>query len=228
MIKTILFDVDNTLLDYNECALYSMKKSCKKFDVPFSNKLMTEFDDINDLLWHKLELGEISKQQLHQQRSELLFERLSICANGRDFDDFYRSQFSDSHFLTNGAMEVLETLHKKYSLYVVSNASFEMQMKRLSNAKILNYFKEIFVSDKVGYAKPDKQFFDVVLNRIGVENKNEVLIVGDSLTADISGGIKSGIKTCFFNVNNVEKEKIVDYEKIDWTISSLFELLNIV
>ena len=224
MITNVLMDVDNTLLDFNKCAEEAIKIGFSKWNIEYNEKVFPVFLEVNDSLWRKIETGEINKKTLYQLRWKTIFERLGIMADGPAFEQDFRNIFSDSKEPVDGAYEILDYLSKKYTVSVASNASYQQQIKRLTNADMLKYFAHIFNSEQIGYPKPEPNFFDACFEKLGNIPKEEVIIIGDSLSADINGGAAYGIKTLWFNYG---KTDIPNYIKADFIVNSLDEIKNI-
>ncbi|MDE6506284.1 MAG: YjjG family noncanonical pyrimidine nucleotidase [Eubacterium sp.] len=223
MITTVLIDVDNTLLDFNECAKATIKTAFKNRKLNYSENVFPVFKEVNDILWCKIETGEIDKQTLYQLRWKTVFERLGISANGPEFEQYFRMLFSESKQPVEGAYDILEYLSDRYTLCVASNASYQQQLKRLNHADMMKYFKHIFNSEQLGAPKPEKAFFDACFERLGNVPKDEVIMIGDSLSADISGGVSYGIKTIWFNYDKIPVSADI---KADYIVHSLAEIKN--
>ncbi|MDE5996069.1 MAG: YjjG family noncanonical pyrimidine nucleotidase [Eubacterium sp.] len=224
MITNVLMDVDNTLLDFNKCAEEAIKIGFSKWNIEYNNKVFPAFLEVNDSLWRKIETGEIDKKTLYQIRWNTIFERLGIDENGPAFEQDFRNIFSDSKEPVDGAYEILDYLSGKYTVSVASNASYQQQLKRLNNADMMKYFTHIFNSEQIGYPKPEPKFFDACFERLGNIPKEEVIMIGDSLSADINGGAAYGIKTLWFKYN---KTDVPNYVKADFIVNSLDEIKNI-
>ena len=95
MITTVLIDVDNTLLDFNECARSTIKTAFKNRNLNYNENVFSVFKEVNDILWCKIETGEIDKQTLYQLRWKTVFERLGISANGPEFEQYFRKKHSE-------------------------------------------------------------------------------------------------------------------------------------
>lgn len=221
MITTVLIDVDNTLLDFNECAGATIKKQFEKWNLQYNEKVFPVFKEVNDMLWLKIETGEIDKPTLYKLRWKTIFELLGIDADGLQFETEFREAFSDSKQAVEGAYEILEYLADKYTVCVASNASYQQQIKRLTNADMMKYLTHIFNSEQIGAPKPEKKFFDVCLERLGNIPKENIIMIGDSLSADIKGGIQYGIKTLWFNY---DKMPVTDAVKADYIVDTLEEI----
>ena len=157
------------------------------------------------------------------KKVNMIFEKVGIKADGEAFDTRFRELLHEGAEPVENAGEMLGYLSEKYPVYAVSNAFHNKQAIRLEKAGMLRYIKKVFISGQVGYLKPSKEFFDICIKEASVE-PGEVLIIGDSLTADISGGINYGLKTCWFNYKN---EPLPDSIKPDFVVNSLDEIKNL-
>lgn len=230
MIKAILFDIDNTLLSFDEYVKSAMKSGFEEFGLcKYEDYMFGEFTKTNSELWHSLEKGELSFEELKKIRWNLIFEKMGISADGVAFEKYFRGYLFDSAILIENAQAVLHNLFGKYILCVASNGPFAQQKHRLKISGLLQYFSHLFISEEIGFSKPSKSFFDVCLQRLNSNSDSkiqpeEIMIVGDSLTSDMAGGIQSGLKTCFYNPDS---KPIPQEMKINHNIKSLLELTDI-
>ena len=221
-ITTILIDVDNTLLDFNKCALGAVKEVFVKYKLDYKDYVFEVFQEENDRLWEAYEKGEIKKNDIFDRRWKQIFKRLRIEEDGKKAETHFIESIRDSHEPVEGAMDVLKYLSGKYNIYVASNSQYEQQMNRLTNAGMMPYISQLFISDRMGAAKPSIQFFDGCFQKIGEVLKEEVIIIGDSISADIGGGRAYGIRTCWYNHNKIAAEVEADY-----TIDKLEDIIHI-
>jgi len=224
MIKAVLIDIDNTLLDFNKCATFAIKSGFEDFNIEFSDSIFPVFKEINDKLWLQVEQKTLTKPELHKIRWKLIFNELGIEKDGVEFEKVFVNYVHESHIPVDGALDLLQYLSAKYSVYAASNASLKQQINRLTKANMIKYVKDIFVSDEIGFPKPSGEFFDICLSRIAPLKKEELVMIGDSLTADIDGGTKYGIATCWFNH---DKEEVPADLKADYIVDSLSDIKNI-
>ncbi len=199
MIKIVLIDVDNTLLDFRKCADESMLWCAEKFGFTFPEGYLDVFFSVNDPLWRKIEKGELTREGLYKIRWNMIFEKLGIDADGPLFEDMFRDRIKSSVVAVDGALEILKYLKEKYIVCVASNAIFAQQKMRLEKAGMTDYIEKYFTSEKIGFPKPTREFFEACLNDFPDIKKEEVIIIGDSISADIKGGHDFGFKTCWYN-----------------------------
>lgn len=222
MIKNILIDVDNTLLDFDESAKQSVKLGFAEFGIPYSDWTFERFRKINLDMWMAMERGEITKEELMRTRWQNVFKHLDIDADGIKFEHRFRELLNECAIQIDGAMDALEYLASKYPVSVASNAPYNQQLHRLSSANMLQYIDNVFVSEKIGFAKPNKEFFDACFANSPF-TPDETVMIGDSLTADINGAIAYGIHTCWFNHYGEDASNV----KCDWVVHSMAELKDI-
>ncbi len=230
MLKVILFDIDNTLLSFDEYVKESMKSGFEKFGIgPYEDGMFSVFNQINTSLWQLIEKGELDFEELQKKRWNKIFECLGITADGVVFEKYFRECLFESAIPENGAMELLEYLHGKYILCVASNGPYMQQVNRLKISGMLPYFSHLFISEEIGSSKPSGNFFNTCINRLNSKTEQkiqpcEIMIIGDSLSSDMSGGIQFGMQTCFYNP---DKKTIPFGMKLDYNVSSLREIENI-
>lgn len=199
MIKYVLFDIDDTLLDFGKAEAAAISKTFERIGIPVTEALVRRYSEINDMQWQRLERGEISRAQVLTRRFDILFSELGLNIPSEMAQASYEYLLGVGHYFVDGAPELLEALKGKYELYIVSNGTANVQDRRLKSAGIIPYFKDIFISERIGFNKPSKEFFNACFERIPGFEKDMAIIVGDRLSSDILGGINAGVRTCWFN-----------------------------
>ena len=197
--KYILFDLDDTLLDFEKAEHIAFNKLLEDCDIQFNEELFNKYKEINKGLWRRFELGEMSNKEVTKLRFEQFFNLLGKKVDGREYDVSFRSYLAMGNQLFDGVIELLEKLSETHILCIASNGVGVTQHIRLKNNDLNKYFKHIFISEEVGYQKPDVEFFNAIFEKLGNIDKKEIIIVGDNLMSDILGGINSGIDTCWIN-----------------------------
>lgn len=224
MIKNILFDLDDTILDFKMAERTALAKMLESLSLPVTEKILNRYSEINISQWKRLELGEISREEVKVNRYRLLFEEFKIDTSPETATEIYENNLCFGHFFIDYAEQLLEKLYGKYRLYLVSNGAKRVQDGRLKSAGISHCFENIFISEVVGTEKPNKAFFDFCFSQINDFDRAETIIVGDSLSSDIKGGINAGIRTVWFNPHyQINATDIIP----DFEIHRLEELLNI-
>lgn len=224
MITTLLIDFDNTLVDFNKCAEYAMQTYFPDFGLEYRSGMIDIFIRTNDMLWKRLENGELTKTELRKTRWNLVFENIGISANGPEFEEVFENSIAETAFPVNGAEDLLEYLSERYRLCLVTNGFEKVQKNRLEISGFNRFFSRVFISENIGHQKPTKEFFDACFRELGNSVKNETILIGDSLSADIYGAFSYGIKSVWFNRKH---EKPPAGFSPDYTVYSLEEIKKI-
>lgn len=228
--KYILFDMDNTLLDFSRAEYLAFRETAENVGLTYSEKLYEDYSEINESLWKRLEVGTITLEELKTERFRMLLSSLGYPDNAekekRAFEmrEEYMRALGQQGCLVENALEVCKELSKKYRMFIVTNGIADIQVSRFELSGIKPYFEEMFISENIGYTKPDKGYFDYVLNAVGDSDKSAYLVIGDSLTSDCDGAIAYGLDICRFNPKNQpDKGRILTYN-----ISKLTDLFEII
>jgi 2-haloacid dehalogenase len=222
----ILWDVDGTLLDFLYSQKYAISKCLNEIGISPTEELVSRYSAINDGWWKRLEKGEVTKQELLTGRFLDLFAEYGIdCRDVETFRLHYQEYLGSVYRYIDNSLEVCKALKGKCRQFVVTNGVTKTQMAKLSAAGFCEIMEDVFISEQLGAPKPQKRFFDKVLERIPQVPQERILIVGDSLSSDIRGGNRAGIKTCWYNPENLQNE--TDAET-DFIIRNLREVLLIV
>lgn len=226
MIKHVLLDIDDTILDFKKAEAIAIRKTFQHIGIPVDDALIKRYSEINQLQWERLERGELTREQVLVERFDILFEELGVNAPSEMAQATYEYLLGIGHYFIDGAEEMLKSLYGKYELYVVSNGTANVQDRRMRSADIVKYFKGIFISERVGFNKPSKEFFDAAFAEMDGFDPACAILVGDSLTSDILGGKNAGIKTCWYNPKGKppRADIVPDYEIKN--LSELPELLE--
>lgn len=212
MIEFLFLDLDDTILDFQKAERLALGKTLESFGLPPTDTVLARYHQINREHWERLERKELTRQQVLVGRFAALFAEMGLSAQAEQVARAYEENLSQGHYFLPGAEEALKSLSKKYKLYLASNGTARVQAGRLKSAGIIPYFQEIFVSEEMGYNKPDPAYFDACFARIPGFRKERAMMVGDSLTSDILGGIQAGIATCWVNPHHKTGEIHPDYE----------------
>lgn len=198
-VKAVLLDIDNTLLDFNECSRLAMKKAFEEHGLTFSDLVFTTFITTNNGLWVKIEKGEYSRAQLHKERWNIILGKLGLSYDGEKIEKSFLDNLYDCIWIIDGANEIVEYLSSKYYLCTASNAPNDQQYNRLKKAGFYPYIKKVFTSEAIGVNKPLKEFFDACFSQMDGITPSQTVMIGDSLTADVKGAKKYGLKTIWYN-----------------------------
>ena len=202
-----LFDADGTLFDYDlaeENALKIMFDYCG-FD--YSDDIRSQYREINSFVWESYEKGEMTKDELQTLRFKRLFDKIGVSYDADLFNEKYLAELGRGSFLIEGAEEICREINSRNKkIYIVTNGMLATQKARIEHSLIKEYISDFFVSEYVGYQKPQIEYFDYVFSHIPKIGKDKIIIIGDSLTADIRGGINAGIDSCWFNRSGNKNE----------------------
>ena len=199
MVSTILFDLDDTLLDFKKSERVALKATLQQLGLDPCEEILTRYHDINRQQWERLELGEITREQVLRLRFSLLFEEYGIDKTAEMAKVTYEKLLGEQVFFVSDAVNILRALSQEYTLYLITNGTSHIQRRRLENAGILPYFADIFISHEIGFNKPDPRYFEYCFEHIPSFEKEKTVIIGDSLSSDIKGGNSVGVRTCWFN-----------------------------
>lgn len=224
MIKTVLFDLDDTILDFHKAEAIALRKTLSQVGIEPTEKIIARYSEINRMHWEKLERGELKREQVLVQRFEMLFGEVGIKQSGYETQKIYEKLLAIGHYFMPGAQELLDKLYLQYPMYLVTNGTATVQDGRIESAGISKYFKDIFISERVGYDKPQREYFTYCFEKIPDFKSEETVIIGDSLTSDMQGGINAGIHTCWFNPRKQPLKKEIP---VEITITDLAEIPGI-
>lgn len=204
--EVIIFDIDDTLFDFKPSQTEALHNTFVAFGLPKGlQDYEASYNEISAGLWQELEQGTITLAALGVERFRRLFVAHGLDIDADLFSDTYLEHLGKQTHLIPGATEVCERL-SHYRLAVITNSFTHVQQARIANSPLSHTFEHVIISEEVGYSKPRKEIFDYAFDQLRVTDLSKVLMVGDSLTSDIQGGIHSNIDTCWFNpqrkVNN--------------------------
>lgn len=220
--KWLLFDADGTLFDFDKVEERALLNTFAALGHECDPRCAQIYRQIDRDIWIDFENGKISQERLRTRRFELLFEAIGIECDPIEFSRKYLAHLATGSDLIDGAEDVVKALHGRVGLLLITNGLTDVQRPRFARSSVLPYFSDVVISEEVGAAKPDPKIFDIAFARMGFPNKEDVLIVGDSLTSDIRGGNLYGIDTCWFNPQDRPRDGSV---AIDYEIGTLGELL---
>ena len=226
MITTVLWDVDNTLLDFQAAERAAVRTLFNEFGLgECTDEMIRRYSAINEIWWQRLERNEITKPQVLVGRYEQFFSEIGIDPGlAPAFNERYQLCPGDTIVYRDDSLELIKSLRGKVRQYVVSNGTVVAQSKKLRLSGLGALMDGVFLSEELGVEKPNAGFFDRVFERIAPADRLETVIVGDSLTSDIRGGISYGIRTCWYNPG---KKPVPAGWVIDYVISDLHEILPI-
>lgn len=234
MIRAVLVDIDNTLLDFDVYVKESLQAGFAKFGLGvFDEERLAVFHRENHKVWRELEQGIITYEDILKTRFNRIFAVMGVEFDGVVFEKYFKDSLFDHAAPIEGARELLAYLKERYIVCAASNGPYEQQVNRLRVAGMLEYFDHLFISEAVGASKPSALFFDHCMGVINeaqaargeakIEN-SEVMMIGDSLTSDMAGAVGSGMRSCYFDKQKSGKTHEL---KVDYEVTELKEILSI-
>lgn len=227
VIRYLFLDLDDTILDFKKSEHEAISQTLAHVGIEPSKTILDLYHDINSSQWKLLEQKKTTREKLKVERYRLFFkalEREDLLPSIEHISAYYLEQLSKECYYLEDSLEVVREISKHCKLYITSNGNKEVQRGRLKDSELCMYMSDIFISDEIGYNKPDPQFFNACFKRIEGFDPTQCMIVGDSISSDIEGGKAAGIKTCYFNLNGTNPP----CPQADYTIEHLRELLALV
>lgn len=222
---TILWDVDGTLLDFHYSQRVALKRCLETIGIEMTELMLGRYSQINDSFWKRLELGEITKKQLLEGRFVKFFEEFNICgADPEGFRKEYQEHLGNAYAYIDDSLTICKMLYGRVKQYVVTNGVTATQVNKLKLSGFYDIMEELFISEQIGAPKPQKEYFDYCFSHIIEQDRSKILLVGDSLTSDIKGGVNAGIKTCWYRPDGTENQ--YDF-KPDYEIDDLHQIFEI-
>lgn len=227
MVKDVLFDLDDTLFDFHADERVALDQTFAALQLPVDDVVRARYSEINLAQWKALERGEITREQVKRRRFELLFAELGYGAEQAALaaKTYHERLAEDFHYM-EGAPELLDELYGTYRMFLVSNGNLSVQEGRLAKSGIGRYFDGIFISEVLGAEKPSREFFDLAFAEITDFDPDQAVIVGDSLTSDIQGGINAGVRTIWFNPKKLSAVPEIPADHELFRLKDLPELLR--
>ena len=213
MIEFLFLDLDDTILDFHKAERLAISKTFRQFGLEPTEQVLNEYHEINIMHWQMLERGELTRDQVLVNRFACLFEKKGITVDPQLVARTYEHNLGIGHYFLPGAEEAVRSLHGKYRLFLASNGTAAVQHSRLTSAGLYPWFEKVFISQKLGYNKPSRAYFEACYREIPGFDPKKAIMVGDSLTSDIQGGKNGGMRTVWINPGHRACGEIVpDYE----------------
>ena len=202
----IMMDIDNTLLDFDAAERKALLETLQQFSLPCDEAAVSRYHEINSSLWGELNKGKIRRDKLVVERFDRFVKEVGAAAKATELNRAYTEHLATHADVIPGAEEALQELAEVATMIAVSNGTELVERGRLKLSGFEKYFDDIFVSEAVGVSKPNPKIFQMAMRKLGIEHSDKVLVVGDSLSADIQGGVNAGLDTCWVNMNGMENE----------------------
>lgn len=221
--KYLIFDLDNTLLDFNDTEKQALKNVFTEFKIPETIESFDTYKTINKGLWSSLEKGMITREEIFNNRFTLFFNEYSLKVDGVKAEQLYRNFLNEGCKTIKNADLLLSKLKKKnYRIYAGTNGMGVTQRKRLLNSQLLPYFDDLFISEEIGYEKPDTHFFDTIFESAHITDKDSCLMIGDSLSSDILGAQNAQIDSILYT----SEENVVS-STATYTVNDLLHIYSL-
>ena len=236
----LLWDVDGTLLNFSESEKWALREAFRSYEIEIDDEIIAVYSAINDALWKKLERGEVEKQQLLRGRFEQLFQEFSV--NGKlsgksidreklkdievtDFQQKYQRNLGSVYFYMEDSLALCKKLKEEGFLqYIITNGVEWTQRNKLHLAGFDEVMDDLFISEVIGYNKPDVRFFEFCFEKIKKKHSfdfDRVLVIGDSMTSDMKGAENAGVDSCLYAPGNVHEVK---NDNVTYQIAKLWDV----
>ena len=199
MMEFLLLDLDDTILDFKKAERIAIGKTIGQFGLEPTEEVLSRYHVINKWHWEQLEKGTLTREEVLVNRFGVLFREFGLEIDATACARAYEQNLSVGHYFLPGAEETVDALSKRYRLFLVSNGTASVQKGRMTSANLYRFFETVFVSQEIGHTKPSRAYFDACFARIPGFDPQKAIIVGDSLSSDIQGGINAGIRTVWVN-----------------------------
>lgn len=212
--KWLLFDADGTIFDFDAASKLALENTFAFAGIPHTPETVGLYKRVNHACWEEFERGEISATTLRPERFRRLLNELDYNGDPMQIGTQYAQYLSEGTHILDGAFDMLNAVHGKSDLLLITNGLKEVQRPRFAATNMSYYFPHVVISDEVGFAKPDPRIFDICFEKMGNPAKSDVLIIGDGLTSDMRGGIDYGIDTCWINLKGKSRpaDMLMTYE----------------
>ncbi|BES65093.1 YjjG family noncanonical pyrimidine nucleotidase [Gottschalkiaceae bacterium SANA] len=198
--EVVFLDADGTVWDFKRSEEKAFLSTLKSYGVEENLEgVYRRYSRINELLWERLEQGTIKKDELRRKRFEDLFAEFQFKIPIDEFSREYLAAIAQGKDLIDGAEDICRYLSERYRVVVVTNGMKETQNSRMAGSTLEPFIEKMIISDEISIAKPEPGIFEYAMNAIGYKDKERVIMIGDSLSADIAGGVNFGIDTCWIN-----------------------------
>lgn len=220
-ITTILFDLDNTLLDFNAGSRIALSNVFDKWGINNDDHSYQVFDSISNMLWAEYEAGKITQQYLFERRFYEVCKTLNISQNGTAMEEDFQRELCTSVVVIDGALETIKYLSLFFKIYIITNGNTDTQVSRIREAGIDTYIDGMFTSEQAGVQKPDLRFFELFFKKYQCSPETCV-VIGDSIKADMYGAKNAGMITCLYAPDSKERKDLL---YCDYVVKNIKDLI---
>lgn len=225
--RTILFDADETLFDFIKSEQEAFYRSFLEVGIAINSDQLLIYREINEQLWLDYAQGRVSLESLRVERFARFLKILGVDIDPVVFSKRYIHFLGEGAYLLPGSEDVCRQLVERgYRIAIITNGIKEVQRSRIERSGLKSLLAGLFISEEIGFQKPDKRFFEHTLAALQIEDRSECLIVGDSLQADILGGINANMATCWFNPMHKSNDTAIEPTYQIDRIEQIFELIQ--
>ena len=221
----IMMDIDNTLLDFDAAERKALVETLQQYSLPYDEAALARYHEINAALWAELNKGKIRRDKLVVERFEKFAKEFGCDTKPSELNRSYTEHLATHADVIPGAEEALQELSEVATMVAVSNGTESVERGRLKLSGFEKYFDEVLISEAVGIAKPNPKIFQLAIRKLGIEHADKVLVVGDSLSADIQGGVNAGLDTCWVNAAPAANESAVTPTYEVRTLAELYPIV---
>lgn len=204
-ITDIFFDLDHTLWDFEKNSALAFETVFKMQDLEVNmNDFLSFYVPINREYWERYRKDKVTQKELRYGRLKDTFDLMEFSIEDEKIgllSEQYIHYLPKYNHLFEGTIEILEYLMPKYNLHIITNGFAEIQENKLNNSYITHYFKSITNSEMAGVKKPNHKIFEYALDLAKAKKENSIMI-GDCIEADVQGALDAGLDAILFNENN--------------------------
>ena len=222
---TILFDADMTLWDFKASEKCALEDVTRSLGVELTEAMAEHYHQVNDALWHQFDLKQVTREELTYRRYADYLAYLGVEGDPLEVNLRYERALGEYSIMLPGAEEMCRTLARHCTLYIITNGLHTAQTGRFDKSPIKPYIREMFISQDMGCQKPEREYFDKVFQAIGPVDRSRTVIVGDSLTSDIRGGLNAGLDTIWYNPEHAPADPAIP---ATYTVDSMDEIIRII
>ena len=202
MYDIVLLDADMTIWDFEASEQLALGDVMESLGVTMTEDIFAFYHKVNSALWRAFDLKQVTKEELAYSRFAQLLEYVGKQGEPLALNQYYQQRLGEHSIMLPGAEEMVRRLAERSTLYILTNGMHTAQVGRFEKSPVKSYIKQMFISEDMGCQKPDKEYFDKVFAIIGLTDKSRAVMVGDSLTSDIRGGINGGVDTIWYNAKH--------------------------
>lgn len=199
MYDIVLLDADMTIWDFEASEKLALKDTVEFIGGEMTPEVAAFYHEVNSALWQAFDRKQVTKEELSDRRFARLLEYLGKQGDPLALNRYYQSRLGEHSIMLPGAEQMCRTLAERCTLYILTNGMHVAQVGRFEKSPVKQYIRDMFISEDLGCQKPDREFFEKVFSAIGLQDKSRAVMVGDSLTSDIQGGINGGVDTIWYN-----------------------------